>query len=141
MYLPDDRSSNAEVANVLTMAALSSAVYPVDPMDVAIRSLVPSVHRDNDITDDTPYKTRPLHRDLLAVINVWRSKEDMVFAAKGAPEAIFQICRLQPQVQRLMLAVVAEMAKRGLRVLGVAFHSQKARRPSILRTRPSNSRV
>ena len=37
MYLPDDRSSNAEIANVLTMAALSGAVYPVDPMDVAIR--------------------------------------------------------------------------------------------------------
>ena len=31
------RRSNAEIANVLTMAALSSAVYPVDPMDVAIR--------------------------------------------------------------------------------------------------------
>ena len=100
MYLPDDRSSNAEVANVLTMAALSSAVYPVDPMDVAICSLVASVQRDNDIIDDTPHKTRPLHQDLLAVINVWRSREDLVFAAKGAPETVFRICRLQPEVQQ-----------------------------------------
>jgi Ca2+-transporting ATPase len=136
MYLPDDRSSNADVANVLPMAALSSAVYPVDPMDVAIRSLVPSVHRDNDIVDDTPHKTRPLHPDLLAVINVWRSRDDLVFAAKGAPEAIFRICRLQPEVQQQMLAVVAELAKRGLRVLGVAYHNQNEPAPSDLTDAP-----
>jgi Ca2+-transporting ATPase len=136
MYLPDDRYSNADVANVLTMAALSSAAYPVDPMDIAIRSLVPSVQRDNDIADDTPHKTRPLHPDLLAVINVWRSRDDLVFAAKGAPEAIFQICRLQPDVQEQMLAVVAEMAKRGLRVLGVASHKQKEPAPSDLKDAP-----
>ena len=118
------------------MAALSSAVYPVDPMDVAIRSLVPSVHQDNDITDETPYKTRPLHPDLLALINVWRSKAALVFAAKGAPEAIFQICRLQPHVQQQMLAIVAEMAERGLRVLGVAFHSQTELPPIDLSDAP-----
>lgn len=124
------------MANVVTTAALSSAVYPVDPMDVAIRALVPSVHQDNDIADETPYKTRPLHPDLLAVINVWRSKAGLVFAAKGAPEAIFQICRLEPHVQRQMLAIVAEMAERGLRVLGVAFHSQTALTPNDLSDAP-----
>ena len=124
------------MANVVTTAALSSAVYPVDPMDVAIRALVPSVHRDNDIADDTPHKTRPLHPDLLAVINVWRSKQDLVFAAKGDPEAIFQICRLEPHVQQQMLAVVAEMAKRGLRVLGVASHYADSQRPTFRRAFP-----
>ena len=136
IHLPDDRIRNADVANVVTTAALASAVYPVDPMDVAIRALVPSVHRDNDIADETPYKTRPLHPDLLAVINVWRSKAGLVFAAKGAPEAIFQICRLEPHVQRQMLAIVAEMAERGLRVLGVASHSQTALPPNDLSDAP-----
>ncbi|WP_338827162.1 cation-translocating P-type ATPase [Bradyrhizobium sp. 27S5] len=136
MHLPDDQSSNLDVTNVLTMAALSSAVYPVDPMDVAIRSLVPNVQRDNNIVGDTPHKTQPLRQDLLAVINVWRSTDDLVFAAKGAPEAIFRICRLQPEVQQQMLAVVAEMADRGLRVLGVAFHKQNEPAPSDVTDAP-----
>ena len=136
MQLPDDSFRNADVANVLTMAALSSAVYPVDPMDVAIRALVPSVNRDNGIADESPFKTRPLHPDLLAVINVWRAKETLIFAAKGAPEAIFRICRLEPQFQQQMLAIVATMAERGLRVLGVASHTQTAAPPSDLTGAP-----
>lgn len=136
MRLADDRFTDPDVANLLTMAALSSAVYPVDPMDVAIRALVPEVNRDNHIADQSPYKTRPLHPDLLAVINVWRSNENLIFAAKGAPEAIFQICRLDPHAQRQMLAVVATMAEKGLRVLGVASHVQTTPSPSDLLAAP-----
>lgn len=133
MKSPGDRFHDADVANVITMAALSSAVHPADPMDVAIRALVPQVNRDNGITDETPLRTRPLRPDSLAVINVWRSKESLVFAAKGAPEAIFRMCRLEPHVQRQMLIVVAEMAERGLRVLGIASHSQTEPPPSDLK--------
>jgi P-type Ca2+ transporter type 2C len=136
MQLPDDRIRNADVANVLTMAALSSAVYPVDPMDVAIRALVPSVNRDNDVADETPLKTRPLHPDLLAVINVWRANENLIFAAKGAPEAILRICRLELHVQQQMLTIVATMAERGLRVLGVASHTQVTPLPLDLSEAP-----
>lgn len=69
MRSPDARFHDADVANVLTAAALSSAIYPVDPLDVAIRALVPQVNRDNGITDETPLRTCPLQPDLLAVIN------------------------------------------------------------------------
>ncbi len=134
--LPDDRFRNADVANVLAMAALSSAVYPVDPMDVAIHALVPGVNRDHGIADKTPLKTRPLHPDLLAVINVWRANENLIFAAKGAPEAIFRICRLEPPVQQQMHTIVASMAQRGLRVLGVACHTQVAPLPLDLSEAP-----
>ena len=135
-YLPDDRSSNPDVAHVLAMAALSSAAYPVDPMDIAIHSLAPNVHRDHAIDDRTPYKTRPLHHDLLAVINVWESGDEFVFAAKGAPEAIFRICRPEPHLRHQMIDVVAEMAARGLRVLGVAWHKQREPAPTDLTDAP-----
>ncbi len=130
MHLPDDRNRNADVGNVLAMAALSSAVYPVDPMDVALRALVPSAHQDNAIADEMPLKTRGLQPDLLAVINVWRTGEKLIVAAKGAPEAIFRICRMPGQTQQQMLATVATMAERGLRVLGVACHTQATPLPS-----------
>lgn len=130
MHLPDDRNRNADVGNVLAMAALSSAVYPVDPMDVALRALVPSAHQDNAIADEMPLKTRGLQPDLLAVINVWRTGEKLIVAAKGAPEAIFRICRMPGQTQQQMIATVATMAERGLRVLGVACHTQPTPLPS-----------
>ncbi|MGB5904947.1 MAG: cation-translocating P-type ATPase [Xanthobacteraceae bacterium] len=132
----DDQNCNTDVGNVLAMAALSSAVHPVDPMDVALRALVPSVHQDNAIADEMPLKTRGLQPDLLAVINVWRTDEKMIFAAKGAPEAIFRICRMPEQPQGDMLATVAAMAEQGLRILGVASHIQAAPLPLDLAEAP-----
>jgi P-type Ca2+ transporter type 2C len=125
MWRPEDQHGNPDVAHVLAMAALSSAVYPVDPMDIAVRSMVPHVYRDNGIEDDAPCSNRPLSPDLLAVINVWNGEHGLIFATKGAPEAVFRICRLQPQVQDQLHATVAKMAERGLRVLGVASHVQR----------------
>jgi Ca2+-transporting ATPase len=136
MHRPDDRNHDADVGNVLAMAALSSAVYPVDPMDVTLRALVPSAHQDNAIADEMPLKTRGLQPDLLAVINVWGTREKLIFAAKGAPEAIFRICRMPEQTQRDMLVTVATMAERGLRVLGVASHTQTTPLPPDLAEAP-----
>ncbi len=135
-HRPEDGDRNADVANVLAMAALSSAVHPVDPMDIAIRTLVPNAPRDHAIADEMPVRTRGLQPDLLAVINVWRTDEKLIFAAKGAPEAIFRICRMPPQLQQQMLAIVATMAERGLRVLGVARHDQAEPLPEDLAEAP-----
>jgi Ca2+-transporting ATPase len=136
MHWPDDRNRNTDVGNVLAMAALSSAVHPVDPMDIALRAMVPSAHEDHAIADEMPLKTRALQPDLLAVINVWRTGENLIFAAKGAPEAIFRICRMPGQTQQDMLATVAAMAEQGLRVLGVASHTQASPLPPDLAEAP-----
>lgn len=41
-------------------------------------------------------------------------------AAKGAPETIFDLCRLIPEQRRPLIEVIKEMAGKGLRVLAVA---------------------
>ncbi|HII79301.1 MAG TPA: ATPase, partial [Methanosarcina sp.] len=69
----------------------------------------------------------PLSKNLLALSNVWESHDSRkyVIAAKGAPEAIFDLCHLDEAEKEKLMFHVQEMANRGLRLLGVAkagFH-------------------
>lgn len=111
----------AEIAldarRVLERARLASSVRPIDPMDRAIHELSVGSAFDHGALE----RHWPLRPDLMAVIQVWRRADaSWIAAAKGAPEAIFSLCRLAPeQIQRLE-AVVHDFAEQGLRVLGVA---------------------
>jgi Ca2+-transporting ATPase len=103
---------------------LASPIDPFDPMDAAFKSC----------GDATLAGTEHLHADwrlvreyalsdeLLALSHVWRSPDgsDYVIAAKGAPEAIFDLCHLAPARIEALDAELAAMTGRGLRVLGVA---------------------
>ncbi len=64
----------------------------------------------------------PLSEKLLALSHVWQSREDQeyVIAAKGAPEAIADLCHFSPDELRDMEVQIGLMAAEGLRVLGVA---------------------
>ena len=99
---------------------LASARHPVDPMERAFHQLFPAdgagqgasalIHR---------FGLRP---DLLAVTHVWAldGDEALTVAAKGAPEAIAELCGLDAQAHERMRSDADAMAREGLRVLGVA---------------------
>jgi Ca2+-transporting ATPase len=75
------------------------------------------VHRDWNLV-----REYPLSREMLAMSRVWQSPDgrDYVIAAKGAPEAIGDLCHLSPGELNTMLSRVRAMARDGLRVLAVA---------------------
>ena len=105
-------------------AILASQRDPFDPMEKAFRQLgerylAQSEHLHDDWTLVREY---PLSDRLLAMSRVWRSREteDYVIAAKGAPEAIADLCHLDRAGLRELTGAVAAMAGDGLRVLGVA---------------------
>ncbi len=54
--------------------------------------------------------------------HIWQSADGKLYeiAAKGAPEAIADLCHFTPEQQQILTAQVSEMAAQGLRVLGVA---------------------
>src|SRR5581483_81497 len=54
----------------------------------------------------------PLTPGLLAVSQVWRRAGEarQMVAAKGAPEAIAELCRLDPPARTALLAAVGRMA-------------------------------
>jgi Ca2+-transporting ATPase len=64
----------------------------------------------------------PLSPKLLAMSRVWKSPDSnhYVIAAKGAPEAIADICHLTVEQTRNLSAKINTLAAEGLRIIGVA---------------------
>jgi P-type Ca2+ transporter type 2C len=81
----------------------------------------------------------PLSPDLLAMSHVWQSADGKQYeiAAKGASEAIADLCHFTPEQQRILAAQVSAMAAAGLRVLGVAKVSLLEAPPAFLPPHPS----
>lgn len=109
---------------VLEYGVLSSHRRAFDPMESAIgaagqRWLQGSEHLHADWSLVSDY---PLSRELLAMSRVWRSpdRRELLVAAKGAPEAIVDLCHLPPDQGHRIAEQVAALAANGLRVLGVA---------------------
>jgi Ca2+-transporting ATPase len=109
---------------VVEYAILSSPTDPFDPMEKAMKELggrtlanTGHLHKDWELVHEYP-----LNDGLLAMSHVWRSPggNDMVIAAKGAPEAIADLCHFSPEEVDTLHEKINSMAERGLRVIGVA---------------------
>lgn len=110
---------------LIEFGVLASARDPFDPMEKAFHALAHESGAMNRACNAEwkLVRTYGLRPDLLAMVQVWRQqKADSTFvvAAKGAPEAITQICRLGPEMLNSVARDADTMAKQGLRVLGVA---------------------
>jgi P-type Ca2+ transporter type 2C len=105
-------------------AVLASPVDPFDPMDRAFKDLgeryladTEHVHRDWELV-----REYPLSEELLALSHVWRSPDERryVIAAKGAPEAIADLCHLDRREQGVLAQEVDAATAGGQRVLAIA---------------------
>ncbi len=110
---------------VLEFAVLASHRLAFDPMESAIgdsgrRLLAETEHLHGDWTLIDDY---PLTREMLAMSRVWQSpdRRDRLIAAKGAPEAIVDLCHLSREQRDGLMREVELLAADGLRVLGVAL--------------------
>jgi len=109
---------------IIEYGILASQVTPFDPMESAI------LNAGNQFLHDTEHlhkdwimeKEYPLSKEMLAMSRVFTSTgtQQCVIAAKGAPEAIFDLCHLDAEEQNRIVKAVESMAALGLRVLGVA---------------------
>jgi Ca2+-transporting ATPase len=113
---------NAELLLGVALAASERDAF--DPMERAIheaaRQRIPStVARLEQMELVKEYDLTP---ELLAVTHAWRDDEvaTLRVAAKGAPEAVADLCRVDNDTRTNLLQRVAEYAEQGLRVLAVA---------------------
>ncbi|MFH0729084.1 MAG: cation-translocating P-type ATPase [Pseudomonadota bacterium] len=103
---------------------LSGQMDPFDPMEKALRKLGEECLSNTEHLHDNWILEReyPLSQALLSLSIVWRSPDSdaHVIAAKGAPEAITDLCHM-PQIEVTTLAGhIRTLAGEGYRVLGVA---------------------
>ena len=103
---------------------MASAPEPFDPMEKAFHALATAAIGANEnpsVTGRKLVRTYALAPDLLAMTQVWDTNgTGWQIAAKGAPEAVADLCRLDAAGRAALTAQVDEMATAGLRVLGVA---------------------
>lgn len=118
-----DRLPDA-IHEVVEFSILASQIDPFDPMEKAFRQLGENyLSKTEHIHKDwTLVREYPLSKKLLAMSRVWRSPggEEYVIAAKGAPEAIADLCHISEAKRQELSGRIQSMAEEGLRVLGVA---------------------
>lgn len=103
---------------------LASQKDPFDPMEKAITELgkYKLANTEHLHADWNLIQQYSLSKELLAMSMVWKSHDGMKYeiAAKGAPEAIMDLCHLPDDKKNELLKIIEEMASEGLRILGVA---------------------
>lgn len=121
----DDQPLPEKFHPIAEFAVLASPVDPFDPMDKAFRDLgdkylagTEHVHADWELV-----REYPLSEKLLALSHVWRSPDGgrYVVAAKGAPEAVADLCHFNPERLGQLTEQVEHATADGQRVLGVAY--------------------
>ncbi|HCV29824.1 MAG TPA: ATPase [Microcoleaceae bacterium UBA9251] len=129
------------VHELVEFCILASQRDPFDPMEKAFkqlgdRYLADTEHLHNDWKLLREY---PLSPELLAMSHVWQSADSKQYeiAAKGAPEAIADLCHFTPEQQQILAAQISKMAEQGLRVLGVAKAPLLGAPPPFLPPHPS----
>jgi Ca2+-transporting ATPase len=110
--------------DLVEFSILANQRDPFDPMERAIKEFgeVYLAHTEHLHGDWRLEKEYPLSPELLAMSHVWRAPEgsDYVIAAKGAPEAVADLCHFSEDQHKELMSAVTRMADDGLRVLGVA---------------------
>jgi Ca2+-transporting ATPase len=126
--LPDGELPEA-FHELIEYAVLASERTPTDPMERAFHQLAGDflantehLHPDWDLVRE--YELSPALR---AMSHGWRASEQAArtVAAKGAPEAIIDLCHLPEPAARDIARQAELLAARGLRVLAVAAAEQQ----------------
>jgi Ca2+-transporting ATPase len=109
---------------LVEFSVLASMVDPFDPMEKAFRRLADhylagTEHLHDDWSLEQHY---PLSRDMLAMSHGWKAtqRDEYVVAAKGAPEAIADLCHLSAAETAAIAEQADRLAEQGLRVLAIA---------------------
>lgn len=120
----NDETHSPAIQNLLKVATLAGLQEPFDPMERALQD----VWRQQDTSLALVFGGRELMEhegvtpERLAMIQVWReaANGNTLSAAKGAPEAIAQMCLLAPDEHASLMRRTGELATRGMRVLAIA---------------------
>lgn len=142
-----DREALPEAIHpLIEFGILASRKDPFDPMEKALQRIgqhylakTEHLHFDWQLLHEYPLST-----DLLAMSCVWEAPTgELTVAAKGAPEAIADLCHFSDHQQQELAPHIQAMAQESLRVLGVAQGRKVGSLPKVhsLASSPSSSHL
>lgn len=109
---------------LVEFAILASRPDPFDPMERAFHDLGQHylAHTEHLHSDFALVRDYAFSHDLLAMSQVWKAASggDYIIAAKGAPEAVADLCHMGGDALDEIRRDIAALAAEGLRVLAIA---------------------
>lgn len=107
---------------LLLYATLASESNPFDSMEKAIVEAYKKCTTDNRYSLYKMVHEYPLAGKPPMMTHVYNSGDhsEYIIAAKGAPEKICSVCKLDPATAKGIEALISEFGKKGYRVMGVA---------------------
>ncbi len=113
----DASESGREIVRV---AMWASEPIPYDPMELAIHNGYEEFFQDDERSSFSMAHEYPLGGTPPMMTHIFKNAENQrIIAAKGAPEAIIKVCRLNPEDAQRVHKALNNLASQGYRVLGV----------------------
>jgi Ca2+-transporting ATPase len=99
----------------------ASEPVPFDPMEQTLHKVYEATQQQDERTSYKLFHEYPLEGRPPMMTHLFEHQQkERIIAAKGAPEAIIQVCKLSEREQDKIRLQVQYFAKSGFRVLGVA---------------------
>ncbi len=119
-----ERALPEEFHSLAEYAILASQQDPFDPIEKALKKAGASCLQGTEHlhSDWKIVREYPLSKKLLSLAHAWESPDQKRYlvAAKGAPEAIIDLCHMAAAGAEEVMRAVSDMSARGLRVLASA---------------------
>ena len=114
-------NSHPEVLEVIEAAMWASESNPFDPMEKTIHKTYGDSTSNDKRSEYIMIHEYPLGGVPPMMTHIFEDEsENRIIAAKGAPEAIIEVCHLDPKEKMAIHLIVQQFALKGLRILGVA---------------------
>ncbi len=127
----DQRDLPKDFHELTEYLVLASALDSFDPMDKAFIELGDVfLAKDNQTHQVTELVAEyPLSESIMAITQVWKTESKYVVAAKGAPESIAILCKLDVPERKVLTDAVNRATASGQRVLAVAKSEYEFSKP------------
>lgn len=128
LYLPSGLETNVntfrelkECQDLITTAMWASEPIPFDPMEIALHTTYKKFAAKDLTINFKMVHEYPLSGKPPMMTHIFEDAgNNLIIAAKGAPEAIFEVCHITSKERETVLLAMDKLTGKGYRVLGVA---------------------
>ena len=117
----DQQFNDESVSELIQYAMWSSEPVPFDPMEKSLHQVYGETQKVDLRPEFEMFHEYPLDGKPPMMTHLFKNeKGERIIAAKGAPEAIINVCQLSKEDQSKIRKEIDEFGKQGYRLLGVA---------------------